>query len=79
MKKIDEVVIAMMSEKIKLVLVKRNKTGQNLAEALDCTPQNIYRLLQKDNWNEDQLRKVAEELNCKLVLHLELNDTGECF
>ena len=69
----------MMSEKIKMVMVKRDKSGLDLAKALGCTPQNVYRLLQKDNWNEQQLREIAEAMNCKLVLHFELNDTGECF
>lgn len=37
----------MMSETIKLVMVKRNMTGKDLAEALGCSSQNIYALLKK--------------------------------
>lgn len=69
----------MMSETIKLVMVKRNMTGKDLAEALGCSSQNIYALLKKDNWSEEQLRKIAEKLNCKLDIGFVLNDTDERF
>ena len=69
----------MMSETIKLVMVKRNMTGKDLAEALGCTSQNIYALLKKDNWSEDQLRKIAEKLDCTLDIGFVLNDTGQRF
>lgn len=69
----------MMSEKIKLVMVKRNKNGKDLAEALGCSSQNVYALLKKDNWSEEQLRKIAEALDCELHMNFELNDTHEQF
>lgn len=69
----------MMSEKIKLVMVKRNMTGKDLADALGCSSQNVYALLKKDNWSEEQLRKIAEKLDCKLEMGLVLNDTEERF
>lgn len=68
-----------MSEKIKLVMVKRNMTGKDLADALGCSSQNVYALLKKDNWSEEQLRKIAEKLDCKLEMGLVLNDTEERF
>ena len=69
----------MMSETIKLVMVKRNMTGKDLAEALGCTSQNIYALLKKDNWSEEQLRKIGDKLNCDLHIGYELRDTHEKF
>lgn len=69
----------MMSEKIKLVMVKRNMTGKDLADALGCSSQNVYALLKKDNWSEEQLRKIGEKLNCTLNIGFELNDTHEQF
>ena len=68
-----------MSEKIKLVMVKRSMTGKDLAEALGCSPQNVYSLLKKDNWNESQLRKIADRLNCDLEIGFRLHDTVERF
>ena len=69
----------MMSETIKLVMVKRNMTGKDLAEALGCSSQNIYALLKKDTWSEEQLRKIAEKLNFRLDIGFVLNDTEERF
>lgn len=69
----------MMSEKIKLVMVKRDMTGKDLAEALGCSSQNIYALLKKDNWTEEQLRKIGDKLNCDLEMNFKLRDTNERF
>jgi len=69
----------MMSEAIRLVMVKRNKSGRDLAAALGCSSQNIYALLKKDNWNEEQLRKIADALDCDLRMGFELRDTHEIF
>lgn len=68
-----------MSEKIKLVMVKRGMTGKDLAEALGCSSQNVYALLKKDNWSEAQLRKIGEKLNCDLEIGFKLRDTNERF
>ena len=68
-----------MSEKIKMVLVKRKMNGKDLADALGCTSQNIYAQLKKDDWSENQLRKIAEKLNCRLEIGFVLNDTDERF
>ena len=69
----------MMSEKIKLVLVKRKMSGIDLAEALGCSSQNVYQLLKKDNWTENQLRKIGDKLNCDLEINFRLRDTDERF
>ena len=69
----------LMSEKIKLVMVKRSMTGKDLAEALGCSPQNVYNLLRKNNWNESQLRKIANKLNCDLEIGFRLRDSDERF
>lgn len=69
----------MMSETIRLVLVKRNKTAKDLAEALGCSSQNIYSHLKKNSWTEDQLRKIADYLNCDLKIEFQLRDTKEIF
>ena len=67
----------MMSEKIKILMVKRNMTGINLAEALGCSSQNVYALLKKDNWTEKQLRNIADKMNCDLEINFKLRDTEE--
>ena len=67
----------MMSETIKLVMVKRNKSGKDLAEALGCSSQNVYALLKKDRWSEEQLRKIGDLLDCDLKIGYQLRDTKE--
>ena len=69
----------MMSEAIRLVMVKRNKTGKDLADALGCSSHNVYALLKKDRWSEEQLRKISEALNCDLKIGFQLRDTKETF
>lgn len=69
----------MMSEKIKLVMVKRNMNGKQLAEKMGCTPSNVYNLLKKDDWSEKQLSQVAEILDCTFDAGFTLNDTNERF
>lgn len=69
----------MMSQTIRMIMVKRNKTGKDLAEALGCSSQNVYALLKKDNWSEDQLRRIGEALDCDLHINFELRDTHERF
>ena len=53
----------MMSEKIKMIMVKRDVSGADLADTLGCSRQNVWRLLKEDNWNEEQLKKIADRLN----------------
>ena len=69
----------MMSEKIKLIMVKRKINSSELAYVLECTPQNVSRLFKKDNWTEEQLRKIADRLNCELEINFRLKDTNERF
>lgn len=67
----------MMSEKLKIAMIKQNMTGIDLAEALGCSSQNVYALLKKDNWTEKQLKAIADKMNCELEINFRLRDTGE--
>lgn len=69
----------MMSKVIKLVLVKRDMTPKDLAKILGCSAQNVYALMKKDNWSEEQLRKIGDSLNCDLEIGYHLRDTDEHF
>ena len=60
-------------------MVKRNLNGKDLAEALGCSSQNVYNLLKKDNWNEEQIRKIGDKLNCDVEINFILRDTQEKF
>ena len=69
----------MKSEAIKMIMVKRDLNGKKLADILECSPQNVYNLLKKDNFTEEQLCRIADALNCDLEINLVLRDTKEKF
>lgn len=66
-----------MSEKIKIVLVKRKKSVTDLAKALNTSSQNLSNKLRNDNFREEELREIADILNCDFDIHFTLRDTGE--
>lgn len=66
-----------MSEKIKVVLGRRNMTLGDLAERTGQTRQNLSNKMSRDNFTEKELRKIAEALECTYQASFTLNDTGE--
>lgn len=66
-----------MSEKIKIVLLKRKLGIKDLAEKLGCTGANISNKLRRDNFSEKELEEIAEALDCDLDVSFTLRDTGE--
>lgn len=66
-----------MTEKIKIVLVKRNMSAVDLAKKLNTSPTNIYNKFKRDNFSEKELKQIAKALNCKFEGTFTLNDTGE--
>ena len=65
------------ADKIKLILEKRGITYVELANRLGTSKQNLYRKLHCRSIPEDDLKKIAEELNCTYESNFILNDTGE--
>ena len=66
-----------MTEKIKIALIKRNISITQLAKALNTSSQNISGKFKRDNFQEKEMRQIAEALNCDLILNLKMRDTGE--
>lgn len=66
-----------MTEKIKILLVKRGMTTVDLAKKLQCSPSNLYDKYKRDNFSEKELKQIAEVLDCKFEGTFTLNDTGE--
>ena len=66
-----------MSEKIKIVLGRRNMTLGDLAEKTGQTRQNLSNKMSRDNFTEKALRKIADALQCTYQASFTLNDTGE--
>lgn len=66
-----------MSEKIKIVLLKRKMTVTELAKKLNTSSQNLSNKLRQDNFRENELKEIAEALDCSFAFTFKLNDTGE--
>ncbi|MDD6881099.1 MAG: helix-turn-helix transcriptional regulator [Firmicutes bacterium] len=69
----------MMSEKIRLVLAKKNKSKSWLAEQLNWSASNLYNKFKRDNFSEKELVEIARVLDCTFEASFVLNDSGERF
>lgn len=69
----------MMSEKIRLVLAKKNKSKAWLAEQLSWSTSNLYNKFKRDNFSEKELVEIARVLDCTFEASFVLNDSGEKF
>ena len=66
-----------MTEKIKIVLVKRKKTAADLASLLGCSSTNRYNKMKRDNFSEKELIEIGNVLDCDFVGQFKMRDTGE--
>lgn len=67
-----------LSEKIRILLVKRgNMSEAALARRLGISPQNLNNKLKRDNFQESDLIKIAQVLDCTYESSFVMNDTGE--
>lgn len=54
-----------MTEKIRILLVKKNLKVADLARLLKMSPSNLYPKLKRDNFSEEELHKIAEVLGVR--------------
>ncbi|MEG1240720.1 MAG: helix-turn-helix transcriptional regulator, partial [Oscillospiraceae bacterium] len=54
-----------MTEKIKILLVKKNISAVQLADLLGTSPSNLYNKFKRDNFSEQELNTIAQALGCK--------------
>lgn len=66
-----------MSEKIKIILKRRNMTLAQLAEETGQSRQNLSNKMSRDNFTEKELLVIAKALNCTFIANFKMNDTGE--
>jgi len=65
------------SEKIKVILGRRNMTVSDLAISIGTSRQNLTNKLARNNFSEKELRDVAQALNCSFDVCFVFKDTGE--
>lgn len=65
------------SEKVRIILIKRNMKIKELAEKLGYSGNNFSNKLKADDFSEKELLKIAEVLNCDYSYTFTMRDTGE--
>ena len=66
-----------VSEKIKIILGRRNMTVSDLAKKLNPSRQNLTNKFSRSNFSEKELRQIAEAMDCSVDVLFTLNDTEE--
>ncbi|MBP3453844.1 MAG: helix-turn-helix transcriptional regulator [Clostridia bacterium] len=66
-----------MGEKIRIILKRRGMTVAQLADLTNQTRQNLSNKLTRDNFQEQDIKAMAEALNCDYEAYLVMKDTGE--
>lgn len=67
----------MMTEKIRILMIKKNVSVKDLASRLNCTSQNLSGKFKRDNFSEKELQEIAAALDCSFEGRFVRNDTGE--
>ena len=65
------------SEKIKVIIGRRNMTISDLATRIGTSRQNLTNKLTRNNFSEKELKDIAQALNCSFDISFVFNDTGE--
>ena len=66
-----------MGEKIRVILKRRGMTVAQLADLTNQTRQNLSNKLARDNFQEQDIKTIAEALNCDYEAYLVMRDSGE--
>ena len=66
-----------VSEKIKVVLKRREMTMGQLADKTGQTRQNLSNKMTRDNFPEKELREIANALDCDLEINLIMRESNE--
>lgn len=66
-----------MTEKIKIVLVKKRMLNKELAEKLGWTFPLLSKKMKKDNFTQQELQQIAEALDCDLDISFTMREIGE--
>ena len=66
-----------MGEKIRVILKRRGMTVAQLADLTNQTRQNLSNKLTRDNFQEQDIKAIADALNCDYEAYLVMRDSGE--
>ncbi len=68
-----------ISEKLQAIARKKGITAADIAAALNCSVQNVYKKLKRDKWNNEELTTWAALLGCSFDPVFTDTTTGEKF
>lgn len=60
-----------ISNEIKVMLTKRGKKQNDLAEMLGCTQANIAKRLSNNSWKVKDLEDIADKLGFKVTISID--------
>lgn len=66
----------MITEKIKIVMLKRDVSNKTLAARLDIGATNLSNKFSRDNFKTQDLMEIAAALDCRLDIAFLDNETG---
>lgn len=66
-----------MAKKIRTILLERDLTIKELAEKIGTNGNNLSNKLSRDNFSENELRDIAEALDCNYDGIFTLRDSGK--
>lgn len=66
-----------MSEKIRILLRRRNMTIGTLAQKTGQSRQNLSNKMARDNFSHAELTKIAEAMGCRYQSNFVMLDTNE--
>lgn len=69
----------MVAKQIKVLLAYKETNAARLAEKLNCSQANISQKLKRDNFSENEMRQIAEILNCDLKISFIDRESGKEF
>lgn len=65
------------SEKIRIILKRKNLTIKDLAELLNTSNQNLSNKFSRNNFSEKDLKEISQALNCEYDIKIKMKDTGD--
>ena len=66
-----------MAMKIKMILLERNMTIKAIAERLGTSGNNLSNKLARDRMSEEELRRIADALDCDYDGIFTFRDSGK--
>ena len=68
-----------LEQKIRIAMIKKGiKSLSELAGRMNnCSPQNLHNKLKRDNFDEKEMREIAEALGADLRIEFVDKETGE--